>query len=164
VSDADDLELFKGLSAPERDARIYQMTRANGALTGETHFDIGQLTREVSRLIVTIERWITVMETVYGAALKKSKSVPPPSPRVPSMRPPLPSYLDEHESDSDVERERKAKVVALIEERDAELAVFDWWKRMGRYAIVILGLITAGAAVAAIVWAIFKFAVKGAGP
>lgn len=152
-----DLEEFRALHPAEQRVRHYQISRGGAARILDLHEGMGRLASEIAAH-TKAQADATIALRAFTEAigvLPKTRSLPPP-------RDKFPSILEEHEDDDKALRELKAKVTPLILERDAELAVLDWWKKLGRIAVVVLGLIVALAAVAGIVWALFRYAVAHA--
>lgn len=150
-----ELQEFLALPREQQQLRIYQAARAARGGTSELYFTMGSILREVSGLRVDLQKYAAAIEVALTARAAKAPSIPPP-------RAPMPSMLNVHEEDITEVKELKAKLTPLIAERDAELAVQAADARRLRTLATMLGLLIAGAAVAGIIWAVFRFAIAHA--
>jgi hypothetical protein len=151
-TDEADLEEFLSLSHPERDGRIFLVTKATHARILDLHTDVGRLVAALTRQTVAVDRNTAAIEVAFAGAVRKLKSIPPP-------REKLPSILDDKEEDTTAIRHLKEQVAPIVESYAAASAVQEADARRLRTLAMALGMVVALAAVAGIIWAVFRFAV-----
>jgi hypothetical protein len=154
IFDAPELEDFLERPQREREALHYQVSRVAASRVLDLHTDLGVLVAALARHTAATDRNTAAIETAFAGVIqqKRPRSVPPP-------RDKLPSILDEKENDSTAIRELKSRVAPLLQQREDELAVQAADARRLKTLATGLSLFIAGAAVAGIIWAIFKYAV-----